>query len=61
MAWMAPAVVLPLIGIEPRAAQRHVLRDQGRAGACVGMVAHPPTLLPGLARDQTDDGGRSLA
>ena len=57
VAEMAPAIAWPLIGIEPRAANRDVLRDQLRAGACMGMVAGPPALLPRLARDQTDDGG----
>ena len=53
---MAPPITLPLVGIEPRAASWHVLRDQGGAGAPVRMVAHPKTLLPRLARDHTDDG-----
>jgi hypothetical protein len=57
VARMAPAIALPLIGIEPRAAHRDVLRDQDRAGARIGMVADPQALLPRLARDQTDDRG----
>ena len=57
MARMTPAVALPFISIEPRAAHRDVLRDQRRAGARIGMVADPPALLSRLARDQTDDGG----
>lgn len=54
---MAPAIALPLIGVEPRAARRDVLRDQRRAGARIGMLTDPQALLPCLARDQTDDGG----
>ncbi len=57
MARMTPPVALPFISIEPRASQRDVLRDQRRTGARIGMVADPQTLLPRLARDQTDDGG----
>jgi hypothetical protein len=56
MAWVAPPIALPLIGIEQRAARRKVLRDQGRAGARVCMVADPPALLPRLTRDHADDG-----
>ena len=54
---MALAIALPLIGVEPRAAHREVLRDQRRAGARIGMLADPQALLPRLARDQTDDRG----
>jgi hypothetical protein len=56
MARMAPAIALPRIGIEPRAAPRDMLRDQGGAGAHVGMVADPHALLPRLAREQPADG-----
>jgi hypothetical protein len=54
----APPIALPLISIsrEPRAARRRVLRDQGRAGTCVGMVGDLHSLPPSLARDHTDDG-----
>src|SRR5262245_26310609 len=55
MGWMTPPVTLPLISIEPRAPCRNVLRDQRCTGARVGMVAHPPALLPRLTRDDTDD------
>jgi hypothetical protein len=55
MVGMTPLVALPLIGIEPRAPGRKVFRDQGRAGVGVSMVAAPPALLPGLARDYTED------
>src|SRR4051794_33610384 len=54
---MAPALALPRIGVEPRAAHRDVLRAQRRAGARLGRLADPPALLPRLARDQTDERG----
>jgi hypothetical protein len=57
MGWMTPPVTRPLIRIEPRGPCRNVLRDQRCTGARVGMVAHPPALLPRLARDDTDDRG----
>jgi hypothetical protein len=56
MGGMTAPVALPLIGREPRATRGNVLRDQGRAGVCVGMVADPSALLSGLARDHTDEG-----
>jgi hypothetical protein len=57
MARMTLPVALPLISREQRAASREILRDQGRAGARVGMVADPQTLLSCLARNHTDDRG----
>jgi hypothetical protein len=57
MARMTLPVTLPLISREQRAASREILRDQGRAGARVGMVADPQTLLSYLARNHTDDRG----
>ena len=57
VAWMAPAIALPLIGIEQGAAYRNVLRDQRRTGVPVRMVADPPALLTCVARDDADDGG----
>jgi hypothetical protein len=54
---MAPALALPLIGVEPRAAHRDVLRGQRRAGARLGRLAAPHALLPRLAREQTDERG----
>src|SRR5262245_23202262 len=57
MGWMTPSVTLPLISIEPRASCRNVPPDQRCPGARVSMVAHPPALLPRLARDDIDDGG----
>jgi hypothetical protein len=42
---MTPPVALPFISIRPRAASRDILRDQGRAGARVGMVADPQRSL----------------
>jgi hypothetical protein len=56
MVRMAAAITLPLIGIEPRAADRDVLRDQPRAGARIGVVTDPPALLARVARDDADDG-----
>ncbi len=56
MAGVAPPIALPLIGIKPRAARRKVLRDQGRTGARVCMVADPPALLPRLTRNHANDG-----
>src|SRR5262245_28079322 len=53
MARMTPPVALPCSSIEPRAAQRAVLRDQRRAGARLGRVAAPPALLSRLTRAQT--------
>jgi hypothetical protein len=55
MARMAAPIALPLIGIEPRVAHGDVLRDQGGAGARVGMIAHPPALLPRVPRDEADN------
>jgi hypothetical protein len=49
IARMASPIALPLIGREPRAARRKVLRGQGLAGARVGIVADPHALLPRLA------------
>src|SRR5262245_2752279 len=53
---MTAPVALPFVGVEQGAAPRNVLRDQRRAGVCIGMVTDPPTLLPRLTRDATDDG-----
>jgi hypothetical protein len=41
---MATPIALPLVGGELGAAGRHVVRDQGCAGAPIGMVAHPEAL-----------------
>jgi hypothetical protein len=57
MVGMTPPVALPLISIEPRATHRDILRDQGRAGVCISMIADPQALLPSLAPDHTDNGG----
>lgn len=56
MVWMTPPGALPFIGIEPRATHRDMLRDQGRTGGRIRMIADPQALLPSLARDHTDDG-----
>jgi hypothetical protein len=56
MARMASPMALPFIGIEQRAARRNMFRDQGRAGAHVGMVADPPALLSRVVRDDADNG-----
>jgi hypothetical protein len=55
VAWMAPAIALPLIGVEQGAAHRNGLRDQCRAGVRIGMVTDPPALLPRVTGDDTDD------
>lgn len=55
MVRMTPAVALPLISIEPRATHRDILRNQGRAGVRISVIADPQALLPCLARDHTDD------
>jgi hypothetical protein len=57
MGWMAPPIALPLIGMELRAASGDVLRNQGRTGTPIGMVAHPEALLTRVPRDDADDGG----
>ena len=56
MGRMAAPIALPFVGIELRAASRHVLRDQGTARARVRMVADPEALLARVPRDDTDDG-----
>src|SRR5919106_3640546 len=53
---MAATIALPFVGIQPRAASRHVVGDEGVTSLRVRVVAHPKTLLPRLARDHTDDG-----
>ena len=53
---VAPPIALPLVRREPRAVRGQVLRDQGGAGPCVGMVTAPPALLARVARDEADDG-----
>jgi hypothetical protein len=55
MARMAPPIALPRIGMEPCAARGDVLRDQGRAGAPICMVAHPEALLTHVPRDEADN------
>jgi hypothetical protein len=54
---MAAPIALPLVGVELGAAGRHVVRDQGCAGAPIGMVAHPVALLTRVPRDDADDWG----
>src|SRR5262245_32304665 len=54
MGQMTPPIALPLIGIEPRAARRDVVRNQRRAGAPSGMVAHPEALLTRVPRDDAN-------
>jgi hypothetical protein len=60
VAGMAPTITLPCISIEQRATRRHMVSDQVVAGLPVGMVADPPALLARVARDNTDEGGRSF-
>jgi hypothetical protein len=56
VAWMTPAIALPLIGVEQGAVDRNVLRDQGPAGMRIRVVTDPPALLPCVTGDNTDDG-----
>jgi hypothetical protein len=55
MSGMAPAIALPLVGIELRAVSGNVLRHQGRAGTPIGMVPNPEALLARIPRDETDN------
>src|SRR5262245_58965680 len=61
MARMAPSITLPFIGREPRAPGGHMVGNQLVTGVPVRMVADPPALLACITRDDTDEGGRSLA
>ena len=61
LSWLTPPVAVPLLGVEPRAGRRDVLREQGRAGVGISLVTDPPTLFPRLARHHPEDGGRSVA
>jgi hypothetical protein len=54
MGRMAPPIALPLVGREPRAARGDVFRDEGHAGAPIGMVATPKALLTDVPRDDAD-------
>jgi hypothetical protein len=56
VAGMAPAIALPLIGVQQGAVHRNVLRNQGPAGMRIGAVTDPPALLPRLTGEDTDDG-----
>src|SRR5262245_53363803 len=56
MGWMTAPVALPFVGVEQSAPPRNVLRDQRPAGVRIGMVTHPPALLPRLTGDDTDEG-----
>jgi hypothetical protein len=48
---MMPPIALPRVGIERRAAGGHVLCDQRRARAPLGMVAAPEALRARVPRD----------
>lgn len=61
MVGMAPLIALPRIGRAPRTGEADVLRDEGGAGARIGMVAAPEALLARLAREYAEEGGRSWA
>jgi hypothetical protein len=56
MGWMVAPIALPVVGIQPRADGWDRLREQGSAGACIGMVAAPQALLARVPRHHTDDG-----
>jgi hypothetical protein len=53
---MAFPIALPLVGIEPRAANVQVRRDQGNAGASLRMVADPEPVPARVPRHHTDNG-----
>src|SRR6266545_7994062 len=57
MGGMAATIARPFVGIEPRAAGRHVFGDEIVAGPRVRMVTDPKPLLARLARDHTDNRG----
>jgi hypothetical protein len=59
MGRMAAVIAPPFISVQERALQWDILGDQVSARVPVRMVAHPKTLLPRLARDDTKD-GRSI-
>lgn len=61
MGWMAAPVALPLIRVQGGAAPGEILGHQGMAGALIRVVTDPQALLPCVARDETNDGGRSFA
>ena len=61
MARMTPPIARPRIGIQRRADGWHMLRAQGRAGACIGTMAAPKARLARGPRHHTMMGGRSLA
>jgi hypothetical protein len=57
MGGMTAPVALPFIGVQSRAASRHVVGDQGPARPCIRVVAYPEALFARLARDDADDRG----
>jgi hypothetical protein len=59
---MAAPIALPLVGIGPGAAGRHVFGEEAAARPPVGVIAHPKPVLSPVSRDTTlMMGGRSLA
>jgi hypothetical protein len=56
MGAIAAPIALPFIGIQLRADGWDIVRDQGSAGACIGMVADPQALLARVPRHHPDDG-----
>jgi hypothetical protein len=58
---MAAPVAVPFVRAQGGAAPGEILGHQGTAGALIRVVADPKALLPGVARDDTDNGGRSFA
>jgi hypothetical protein len=54
---MAATIALPLIGIQPRTAGRHVVGDEVVTGPRVSMITHSEAVLAGLPRDHADNGG----
>jgi hypothetical protein len=57
MGWMTGPVALPFVGVQPHAASRTVVGDEGTASPRVCVVAHPKAGLARIPRDDADDGG----
>jgi hypothetical protein len=61
MGRMTATIALPFIGVEYRARNRDVCRDQVVTGVFGRVVADPETALARVPRDEAMMGGRSLA
>jgi hypothetical protein len=58
---MAAVIALPFVGVEQRADNRDILRDQVVTSPFGRVVANPEAVLARVPRHYTDNGGRSLA